>query len=29
LNIDVLRDYYRLFGLESDLDRLLGEVKQR
>jgi hypothetical protein len=27
LNTDLLRDYYRLFGLESDLDRLLAEMK--
>ncbi len=27
LNTDLLRDYYRLFGLESELDRLLAEMK--
>src|SRR5262249_19104121 len=29
LNIGLLRDYYRLFGLESELDRLLAETKAR
>ena len=29
LNTALLRDYYRLFGLESELDRLLGETKAR
>ena len=29
LNTALLRDYYRLFGLESELDRLLAETKAR
>jgi hypothetical protein len=29
LDLDLLRDYYRLFGRERDLDRLLAELKQR
>lgn len=28
LNADVLRDYYRLFGRERDLDRLLEETRR-
>ena len=29
LDTDLVRDYYRLFDLEPDLDRLLAEVKSR
>jgi hypothetical protein len=29
LDEGILRDYYRLFGLERELDRLLGEAKRR
>jgi hypothetical protein len=29
LNLDLLRDYYALFGRERDLDRLLQEMKTR
>jgi hypothetical protein len=29
LNVKLLRDYYRLFERESDLDRLLAETKRR
>ena len=29
LNTDLVRDYYRLFDREPDLDRLLAEVKSR
>jgi hypothetical protein len=29
LNDAILRDYYRLFGRENDLDRLLAEVRKR
>jgi len=29
LKLDVLRDYYRLFGRELDLERLLAEKRKR
>src|SRR5947209_12218326 len=29
LKLDVLRDYYRLFGRERDLERLLAETRKR
>ncbi len=29
LDVDVLRDYYRIFGREPDLDRLLAETRKR
>ena len=29
LEVDVVRDYYRVFGRESDLDRLLAEMRKR